>query len=88
MDKRHENYEHSSTAGDDVHQDAATLSISKITPRRKGIRFTDEEDNCIRLGTKQFGLCWSKILRNSEFNFNACRVANSLRKRAEALKLV
>jgi hypothetical protein len=28
------------------------------------------------------------ILRHPEFNFNACRVPNTLQKRAEALKLV
>ena len=57
-------------------------------PRRKGIRFTQAEDNCIRLGIKLFGLSWSKILFHSEFKFNPCCDANTLRKRAETLKLV
>ena len=77
-----------SAAQDDVRQAAAIVCTRKITPTRKGIHFTSEEDNCIRLGIQQFGLCWSKILRHSEFNFNACRVPNTLRKRAEVLKLV
>ena len=88
LDELYEKIEHSSAAGDDVNDETSIVCNPRITPRRKGIRFTHEEDNCIRLGIKQFGLCWSKILRHSEYNFNACRVPNTLRKRAEALKLV
>ena len=83
-----EKIQHLSAAQDDVREAAAIVCIPNITPTRKGIRFTPEEDNYIRLGVQQFGLCWSKILRHSEFNFNACRVPNTLRKRAEVLKLV
>ena len=56
--------------------------------RGVGIRFTPEEDNCIKLGMKKFGLRWSQILKHPDFTFNACRVPNTLRKRAEPLKLV
>ena len=65
-----------------------TNSAEKLPARRAGIRFTSDEDNYIRLGMKKFGLRWSKILRDPEFHFNSCRVPNTLRKRAEALKLV
>ena len=85
VDERYEKIEHSSAARDNA---TPIICTPQITPRHKGIHFTPEEDNCIRLGIKQFGLCWSKILHHSEFNFNACRVPNTLRKRAEALKLV
>ena len=61
-----------------------TNSAEKLPPRRADIRFTSDEDNDIRLGR----LRWSKILRDPEFHFNSCRVPNTLRKRAEALKLV
>ena len=88
LDEQAEKIEHSSAAGDDVKQETSIVCNPRIMSRCKGIRFTHEEDNCIRLGIKQFGLCWSKILRHSEFKFNACHVPNSLRKRAEALKLV
>ena len=88
LDEQDDTFEQSSAAGDDVQKDTPIVSSSQITPRRKAIRFTHEEDNCIRLGIKKFGLCWSKILRHSEFHFNACRVPNTLRKRAEALSLV
>ena len=88
LDEQDETFEQSSAAGDDVQKDTPIVSSSQITPRRKAIRFTHEEDNCIRLGIKKFGLCWSKLLRHSEFHFNACRVPNTLRKRAEALSLV
>ena len=88
VDEQYEKIEHSSAARDNVHQVTPIVCTPQMTPRRNGIRFTPEEDNCIRLGIKQFGLCWSKMLLHSEFNFNACRVPNTLRKRAEALKLV
>ena len=65
-----------------------TNSAEKLPARRAGIGFTSDEDNYIRLGIKKFGLSWSKILRDPEFHFNSCRVPNTLRKRAEALKLV
>ena len=88
MDKQYEKIQHSSAVRDDVRQDTSIVCTPQLTLRRKGIRLTPEEDNCIRLGIEQFGLCWSKILRHSEFNFNACHVPNTLRKRAEAFKLV
>ena len=65
-----------------------TNSAEKLLARRGGIRFTTDEDNHIRLGIKKFGLRWLNILRDPEFHFNSCRVPNTLRKRAEALKLV
>ena len=71
-----------------VCQVIATTTTHELEKRRSGVRFTSEEDNCIRLGIGKFGLRWSTILRNPEYNFNACRVPNTLRKRAEALKLV
>jgi len=86
LDEQYEKIQHSSAARADVRQGTPIVCTPQIT--RKGIRFTPEEDNCIRLGIEQFGFCWSKILRHSEFNFNTCRVPNTLRKRAEALKLV
>lgn len=75
-------------AADCVHEQAPIASTSEITPRQKRHCFTREEDNCIKLGIELFGLCWTKILRHSDFHFNACRVPNSLRKRAEVLHLV
>ncbi|XP_028414248.1 uncharacterized protein LOC114537305 [Dendronephthya gigantea] len=54
----------------------------------RSVRFKSKEDNCIRLGIAKFGLRWTTILRDPEYHFNACRVPNSLRKRAEDLKLV
>ncbi|CAB4034858.1 partial [Paramuricea clavata] len=71
-----------------VVQHTPIISPQKLPKRRRGGRFTCEEDNYIRLGIAQFGFRWSMILRHPEYNFNACRVANTLRKRAEALKLV
>ena len=56
--------------------------------RRAEIRFTPEEDNCTQLGMKKISLRWSQRLKHPDFTFNACRVSNTLRKRAEALKLV
>ena len=69
LDEQCEKIQHSSAARDDVRQDTSIVCTPQITPRRKGIRFTPEEDICIRLGIEQFGLCWFKILRRSEFNF-------------------
>ena len=68
--------------------DIATSSREKSFQRRAGIRFTAEEDEYIKIGMNKFGLRWSKILRHPNFTFNPCRVPNTLRKRAEALKLV
>ena len=65
-----------------------TNSAEKLPVRRAGIRLTSDEDNYIRLGIKKIGLSWSKILRDPRFHFNSCRVPNTWRKRAEALKLV
>ena len=65
-----------------------TNSAEKLPARRAGIRSTSDEDNYIKLGIKKFGLSWSKILCDPEFHFNSCRVPNTLRRRAEALKLV
>ena len=69
-------------------QVSSTNLTEKLPTRRAGIRFTSEEDNYLRLGMKKFGLSWSTILRDPDFHFNSCRVPNTLRKRAEALKLV
>ena len=69
----------------DLHQKDCT---EKLFRRRSGIRFTAEEDEFIKVGIRKFGLRWSTILRHPGFTFNACRVPNTLRKRAEALKLV
>ena len=63
-------------------------SAEKLPARRPGIHFTSDKDNYIRLGIKKFRLSWSKILPDPEFHFNSCRVPNTLRNRAEALKLV
>ena len=60
----------------------------KLFWRLSGIRFTAEEDEFIKVGITKFGLRWSTILHHPGFTFNACRVPNTLRKRAEALKLV
>ena len=88
LDDQCEKVQCSSAAQDDVRQAAAIVCTPKKMPTCKNICFTSKKDNCIRLGIQPFGLCWSKILRFSEFNFNACCVPNTLRKRAEALKLV
>ena len=66
----------------------STNLMDKLSTCRAGVRFTSDEDDYIRLGIKKFGLSWSKILRHADFHFNSCRVPNTLRKRAEALKLV
>ena len=63
-------------------------STDKSFRRRPGVRFTPEEDEFIKSGIAEFGLRWSTISRHPEFTFNPCRVPNTLRKRAEALKLV
>ena len=63
-------------------------STDKSFRRRPGVRFTPEEDEFIKSGIAEFGLRWSTILRHPDFTFNPCRVPNTLRKRAEALKLV
>lgn len=83
-----QNNEESSPALEEVRKQNPPKLIEKLSKRRTGIRFTPEEDNCIRLGMEKFGLRWSTILRHPDFNFNPCRVPNTLRKRAEALKLV
>ena len=69
-------------------QDTPATSTHELEIRHSGVRFTPEEDNYIQLGIAKFGLRWSKILHHPGYNFNACHVANTLRKRAEALKLV
>ena len=66
----------------------STNLMQKLSTRRAGVRFTSDEDDYIRLGIKKFGLSWSKILHHPDFHFNSCCVPNTLRKRAEALKLV
>ena len=63
-------------------------ATDKSFRRRPGVRFIPEEDEFIKSGIAEFGLRWSTILRHPEFTFNSCRVTNTLRKRAEALKLV
>ena len=90
-DNRESDNEHiqqSSSVQDDLGKDSRTNSMDIVSKRRAGIRFTNEEDKYIRIGIEKFGFSWSKILRHPDFNFNACRVPNTLRKRAEALKLV
>ena len=72
----------------DIPQPHPTNHADKLPMRRSGVRFTCEEDKYLILGIEKFGLRWTKILRHSDFHFNECRVANTLRKRAEALKLV
>ncbi|CAB4024699.1 partial [Paramuricea clavata] len=88
LETESESVEQSSPGQEDLCKDTPTTSSHELTKRRSGIRFTHEEDNYIRLGVEQFGLRWSMILRHPEFNFNGCRVPNTLRKRAEVLKLV
>ena len=69
--------------------ESARKNETQVLPKRRaGIRFTCEEDKYMRLGIEKFGLRWSTILRHGEFHFNPCRVPNTLRKRAEALRLV
>ncbi|CAB3987981.1 partial [Paramuricea clavata] len=87
MESDHEKIDQSSRGQDDVRKDSPTKPMETV-PRRSGVRFTIEEDKYIRVGIEKFGLRWSKILRHPEFHFNPCRVANTLRKRAEVLKLV
>ena len=72
----------------DIPQPHPTNHSDKLSTRRSGIHFTCEEDKYLRLAIEKFGLRWTKILRNSDFHFNECRLAKILRKRAEALKLV
>ena len=65
LDELYEKIEHSSAAGDDVNDDTSIVCNPMITPRRKGICFTHEEDNCIILGIKQLvcvGLRYCAIL--------------------------
>ena len=64
----------------------STNLTDKLSTHRAGVRFTSDEDDYIRLGIKKFGLSWSKILRHPDFHFNSCRVPNTLRKIAKALK--
>ena len=87
IESDHEKIDQSSRGQDDVRKDSPTKPMETV-PRRSGVRFTIEEDKNIRVGIEKFGLRWSKILRHPEFHFNPCRVANTLRKRAEVLKLV
>ena len=72
----------------DISQLHPTNHTDKLPTRRSGVRFTYEEDKCLQLGIEKFRLRWTKILRHSDFHFNECRVVNTLRKRAEALRLV
>ena len=60
----------------------------KLFWRRSGVQFTAEEDEFVKIGITKFRLRWSTILRHPGFTLNACRVPNTLRKRAKALKLV
>ncbi len=83
-----EKQQQSSSGQEHVCQETPTTSTHELEKRRSGVCFTPEEDNYIQLGIAKFGLHWSTILRHPEYNFNACRVTNTLRKRAEALKLV
>ena len=81
--------DHSSPTEDDTACEVtSTRSKQVLQKRRAAIRFTCDEDKYIRLGIEKFGLRWSTILRHGEFHFNPCRVPNTLRKRAEALRLV
>ena len=86
MNTEGEHLQQTPVTQEEINQHTAMVPTPNVAIRRKGIRFTQEEDNCIRLGIEKYGFSWSKILRHSEFN--ACRVPNILRKRAEALKLV
>ena len=50
----------------------------------KLLRFTPEEDEFLRKGTKKYGLSqWSKILKDPEYTFHNSRTRDSLRVRAE-----
>ena len=83
------NIDHSSPTEDDTACDITSIRSKQVLPKRcAGIRFTCDEDKYIRLGIEKFGLCWSTILCHGEFHFNPCHIPNTLRKRAEALKLV
>ena len=84
-------------ATDQFHSASQANELVKIIPkhstdksfrRHPGVRFTPEEDEFIKSGIAKFGLRWSTILRHPEFTLNSCHVPNTLRKRAEALKLV
>jgi hypothetical protein len=83
-----ENEQQSLSAPTHVGEDTPIVSSQKINKCTQGPRFICEEDNDIRLGIAKFGFCWTSILRHPEYNFHACRVANTLRKRAEALNLL
>ena len=69
----------------DIPQPYPTNHTDKLPTHRSGFRFTCEEDKYLRLGIEKFGLRWTQILRHLDFHFNECRVANTLRKRAETL---
>ena len=52
----------------------------------KLLRFTGDEDEFLRKGTKKYGLSqWSKILKDPEYTFHMSRTRDSLRVRAETL---
>ena len=72
----------------DISQPHPTNHTDKLPTRRSGVRFTCEGDKYLRLDIEKFRLRWTKIQRHSDFHFNECCVANTLKKRAEALKLM
>ena len=69
----------------DIKKEEAQNQVSESV---KLLRFTPEEDKFLKEGTKKYGLSnWSKILKDANFHFHACRTRDALRVRAETIGL-
>ena len=60
----------------------------EMSHQTRFIRFTPEEDSFLRDGVKKYGLGrWSQILKDVQFHFHKSRTRDSLRMRAETIRL-
>ena len=90
-EEHHEEEQHNGSSLSEINPAAETTpgkSMNKVQRRRRGPLFSSVEDENIKLGIKKYGFCWAKMLHDPDMDFNQCRVANTLRKRAEHLKLI
>ena len=79
---------------DNEEKDRIELEVKKEEAQQEAdgtskiVRFTLEEDNALRKGIEEYGVSsWAKILKDPKYKFHRSRKRDSLRMRAETLKL-
>ena len=66
--------------------DSGEVKTEEEVITRNLVRFTEKEDECLRLGMQKHGLHnWSEIISDKTFSFHSSRTRDSIRVRAGSL---